>query len=194
VPKTSSCTCRKYVRADHANARPLAPLPEPITDPDRLTRLDIRRHDHLGGILHEYEHAACFRQVQARRFFTRALKAMKTVPVGVVTDAAAVYPAVLADLVLAAWHHVEQYASNPVEADHSRLKHRLRPRRGLRTGRIAHTVIAGHAFVQNLRRGHYETATEPPAGYAWPPRSPNSSPRSGSRRPTRPNASPARAT
>jgi hypothetical protein len=41
-----------------ANARPLRPLPEPITAPDRLTRLDIRRHDRLGGILHEYEHAA----------------------------------------------------------------------------------------------------------------------------------------
>jgi putative transposase len=41
-----------------ANARPLQPLPEPITDPDRLARLDIRRRDRLGGILHEYEHAA----------------------------------------------------------------------------------------------------------------------------------------
>ncbi|SDT80709.1 integrase core domain-containing protein [Actinoplanes derwentensis] len=41
-----------------ANARPLTPLPAPITDPDRLTRLDIRRRDRLGGILHEYEHAA----------------------------------------------------------------------------------------------------------------------------------------
>ncbi|MDT3440012.1 integrase core domain-containing protein [Pseudofrankia sp. BMG5.37] len=41
-----------------ANARPLHPLPEPITDPDRLTHLDIRRRDRLGGILHEYEHAA----------------------------------------------------------------------------------------------------------------------------------------
>ena len=41
-----------------ANARPLRPLPEPITDPDRLTHLDIRRRDRLGGILHEYEHAA----------------------------------------------------------------------------------------------------------------------------------------
>ncbi|ONH22210.1 integrase core domain-containing protein [Pseudofrankia asymbiotica] len=41
-----------------ANARPLRPLPEPIIDPDRLTHLDIRRHDRLGGILHEYEHAA----------------------------------------------------------------------------------------------------------------------------------------
>jgi transposase InsO family protein len=41
-----------------ANAKPLRPLPEPITDPDRLTHLDIRRRDRLGGILHEYEHAA----------------------------------------------------------------------------------------------------------------------------------------
>ena len=41
-----------------ANVRPLKPLPEPITDPDRLARLDVRRRDRLGGILHEYEHAA----------------------------------------------------------------------------------------------------------------------------------------
>jgi IS6 family transposase len=98
----------------------------------------------------------------ARRFFTRALKALKTVPVEVVTDTAAVYPAVLADLLPAAWHHIEQYANNPVEADHGRLEHRLRPMRGLRTDRTAQTVIAGHAFVQHLRRGHYEIATETP--------------------------------
>ena len=36
-----------------ANARPLQPLPEPIIAPDRLTHLDIRRRDRLGGILHE---------------------------------------------------------------------------------------------------------------------------------------------
>jgi hypothetical protein len=41
-----------------ANARPLAPLPEPIADTDQLTRLRIGRRDRLGGILHEYEHAA----------------------------------------------------------------------------------------------------------------------------------------
>jgi putative transposase len=41
-----------------ANVRPLNPLPEPITDPDQLARLRIRRRDRLGGILHEYEHAA----------------------------------------------------------------------------------------------------------------------------------------
>ncbi|MGW7694382.1 integrase core domain-containing protein [Streptomyces asiaticus] len=41
-----------------ANARPLRPLPPPIDDPDTIARLDIRRHDRLGGILHEYRNAA----------------------------------------------------------------------------------------------------------------------------------------
>jgi transposase InsO family protein len=41
-----------------ANARPLHPLPEPITDPAAITRLRIRRNDRLGGLLHEYDHAA----------------------------------------------------------------------------------------------------------------------------------------
>jgi len=40
-----------------ANARPLQPLPEPITNPDTITQLNIRRHDRLGGLLHEYQHA-----------------------------------------------------------------------------------------------------------------------------------------
>jgi IS6 family transposase len=40
------------------------------------------------------------------------------------------------------------------------LKARLRPMRGLRTDRTASTVIRGHAFVQNLRRGHYELGLE----------------------------------
>lgn len=38
-----------------ANARPLHPLPAPITNPYKITRLDIRRRDHLDGVLHEYE-------------------------------------------------------------------------------------------------------------------------------------------
>jgi transposase InsO family protein len=41
-----------------ANVRPLKPLPEPITDPDHLARLNIHRRDRLAGVLHEYEHAA----------------------------------------------------------------------------------------------------------------------------------------
>lgn len=32
--------------------------------------------------------------------------------------------------------------------------------RGLRTDRTASIVIRGHAFMQNLRRGHYELGVE----------------------------------
>ena len=32
--------------------------------------------------------------------------------------------------------------------------------RGLHTDRTAQVVIAGHAFVQNLRRGHYELGVD----------------------------------
>ncbi len=99
----------------------------------------------------------------ARRFFRRALTTLKVMPTEVVTDAKPVYPRVLDDLVPPAWHHVERHANNPIEADHQ-LKHRLRPMRGLRTDRTAQMIVTGHAFVQNLRRGHYELATDvPPA-------------------------------
>ena len=87
---------------------------------------------------------------------------MKVKPVEVVTDAATIYPTVLDELIPSAWHHVERYANNPIETDHGRLKHRLRAMRGLRTDRTAQTVIAGHAFVQNLRRGHYELSLDAP--------------------------------
>ncbi|MGW5867324.1 integrase core domain-containing protein [Streptomyces sp. NPDC055239] len=39
-------------------ATPLRALPNPITDPDRPTRLDIHRRDRLAGTLHEYRHVA----------------------------------------------------------------------------------------------------------------------------------------
>jgi transposase-like protein len=58
--------------------------------------------------------------------------------------------------VRSAWHHVDQYANNPIEADHSQLMRRPRPMRGLQTDRTAQVVIAGHTLMQNLRRGHYE--------------------------------------
>ena len=35
--------------------------------------------------------------------------------------------------------------------------------RGLKSSRSLCTVAAGHAFVQNLRRGHYDIATEVPS-------------------------------
>jgi hypothetical protein len=45
-------------------------------------------------------------------------------PREVVTDAAPVYPGVLEELVPSAWHHIEQYANHPIEADHGQLKRR----------------------------------------------------------------------
>ena len=69
---------------------------------------------------------------------------------------------VLDELVPSALHIVEQYANNPIEADHGRLKARLRPMRGLKRHRSARILAAGHAFVQNLRRSHHDIATDVP--------------------------------
>jgi transposase, IS6 family len=98
----------------------------------------------------------------ARRFFERAIDTTKVTPVEVVTDRAATYPLVLEELLPAVWHRTEQYANNQLECDHGRLKARLRPMRGLKQDRSARAVLVGHAFVQNLRRGHYELAVEEP--------------------------------
>src|SRR5947208_3289162 len=57
----------------------------------------------------------------------------------------------------------ELLAERAVEADHGRLKARLRPMRGLKVDRTTQVIVAGHAFVQNLRRGHYELAVDAPA-------------------------------
>jgi transposase-like protein len=79
-----------------------------------------------------------------------------------VTDQAATYPIVLDELLPAARHRTDRYANNRIECDHGRLKARLRPMRGLKQDHSAGIVIAGHAFVQNLRRGGYELAVEEP--------------------------------
>ncbi len=90
-----------------------------------------------------------------RRFFTQAV-GHTAQPSEVTTDRAPAYPRVLDELRPAAHHVTEQYANNPIEADHGRLKSRLRPMRGLKRLRSTQVISAGHAFVQNLRRGHYE--------------------------------------
>jgi transposase-like protein len=98
----------------------------------------------------------------ARRFFKRAIRTTKVTPIEVVTDRALAYLTVLDDLLEATWHRTERYANNRLEADHGRLKARLGPMRGLKQDRSASIVIAGHGFVQNLRRGHYELAVDEP--------------------------------
>jgi transposase, IS6 family len=59
-----------------------------------------------------------------------------------------------------ACHVMAQYANNPLESDHGRLKARVRPMRGLKRLRSARVISTGHAFLQNLRRGHYELCVD----------------------------------
>ena len=95
----------------------------------------------------------------ARRFFSTALAAHHA-PVEVITDRAPALANVIEELIPAASHNPGQYENNRCECDHGRLQSRLRPMRGLKTDRTASVVIRGHAFIQNLRRGHYELGVE----------------------------------
>jgi IS6 family transposase len=95
----------------------------------------------------------------ARRFFATDLAA-HVAPVEVITDRAAALANVIEELIPAAFHNTGQYENNRCEADHGRLKARLRPMRGLTTDRTASVVIRGHAFIQNLRRGHDELGVD----------------------------------
>jgi transposase, IS6 family len=92
----------------------------------------------------------------ARTFFATAI-AGHGEPDEVITDWAAALANVIAELLPQVLHNTVKYANNRVECDHGRLKARLRPMRGLKTDRTATVIIEGHAFIQNLRRGHYET-------------------------------------
>jgi transposase, IS6 family len=95
----------------------------------------------------------------ASRFFTSAI-ASHGQPSEITTDRAQALIRVVVELLFAALHDTTPYANNRVEADHGRLKARLRPMRGLKRDRTASVVIRGHAFIQNLRRGHYELGVE----------------------------------
>jgi transposase-like protein len=94
-----------------------------------------------------------------RQFFTRALEHGPR-PTEVTTDQAPAYSRVIEELIPAACHVTEQYANNAIEADHGRLKSRLRPMRGLKQLRCARVISAGQAFIQNIRRGHYELGSD----------------------------------
>ena len=124
-------------------------------------RYVFRAIDQLGQVIDVFVSAQRDGRA-ARRFFEHAIGTTKARPMEVVTDLAPVYPATLEELLPAAWHRTDRYDNNRLEADHGRLKARLRPMRGLKQDRSARIVIAGHGFVQNLRRGHYELAVEEP--------------------------------
>jgi IS6 family transposase len=104
--------------------------------------------------------------VSTRRNVTAATRFFETMLVGrerpteVTTDLAAPLLRVVDELLADVFHDTTQYWNNRIKCDHGRLKARLRPMRGLRTDRTASTVIRGHAFIQNLRRGHYELGVD----------------------------------
>jgi IS6 family transposase len=95
----------------------------------------------------------------ATRFFVTMLAGHDR-PREVTTDLAAPLLRVVDELLPDVLHDTTQYANNRIEWDHGRLKARLRPIRGVRTDRTASVVIRGHAFIQNVRRGHYELGVE----------------------------------
>jgi IS6 family transposase len=99
----------------------------------------------------------------ATAFFANAIRSHGE-PAEVTTDRAHALVRVIAELLPVALHDTTQYANNRVEADHGRLKARLRPMRGLKRDRSAGVVMQGHAFIQNLRRGHYELGIEARTG------------------------------
>ena len=78
------------------------------------------------------------------------------------TDRAWTLLKVVDELMPATLHNTDQYANNRIEADHGRLESRLRPMRGLKRDHTARVVMSGHAFVQNVRRGHYELGVDAP--------------------------------
>ena len=100
------------------------------------------------------------RNVAAATKFFETMLAGRDRPREITTDLAPPLLRVVDELLPDVLHDTTQYANNRIECDHGRLKARLRPMRGLRTDRTASTVIRGHAFIQNLRRGHYELGVE----------------------------------
>jgi len=103
----------------------------------------------------------------ATRFFSTAIRSHGE-PEEVTTDRSPALARTIVELLSGVHHDTTQYANNRVEADHGRLKARLRPMRGLKRDRTASVVIGGHAFMQNLRRGHYELGIEALPGLTVP--------------------------
>jgi IS6 family transposase len=121
-------------------------------------RYVYRAVDQYGQVIDVY--VSRRRNIPATTRFFETMLAGRDRPLEVTTDLAAPLLRVVDELLPDAFHDTTQYANNRIECDHGRLKARLRPMRGLRTDRTASTVIRGHAFVQNLRRGHYELGVE----------------------------------
>jgi IS6 family transposase len=121
-------------------------------------RYVYRAVDQHGQIIDVYVSAK--RDFRAARWFFASVLGAHAEPAEVVTDRAPALLAVVDELVPGAFHNMAQYANNRIECDHGRLKARLRPMRGLKRDHSARVIMRGHAFMQNLRRGHYELGVD----------------------------------
>ena len=121
-------------------------------------RYVYRAIDQYGQIIDVY--VSPRRDTRAARQFFVTMLGDHGEPAEVVTDRAWTLRAVIDELIPAAFHNTEQYANNRIEADHGRLKARLRPMRGLKHDRTARVIVRGHALMQNIRRGHYELGVD----------------------------------
>jgi transposase-like protein len=122
----------------------------------------FRAIDQFGQVIDVYLSRRRDREA-ARRFLERAIAETPISPVEVTTDRYRVYPRLIDEMLPAALQRTEVHANNPIETDHGRLKARLRPMRGLKRDRTARVIFAGHAFVQNLRRGFYDLGADVPS-------------------------------
>jgi transposase, IS6 family len=109
-------------------------------------RYVYRAIDQFGQVIDVF--VASRRDTKAAQRSERAIGTTRIAPTEVTTDQAPVHPAVLEELLPAAWHRTDRHANNRVEADHGRLKARLGPMRALNQDRSARVIIAGHALMQ----------------------------------------------
>jgi transposase-like protein len=123
-----------------------------------LWRYVYRAVDQHGQVIDVY--VSKRRKLNAATTFFESLLRGREQPREITTDLAAPLLRVVDELCPDVLHDTTQYVNNLIEWDHGRLKARLRPMRGLRTDRTASTVARGHAFVQNVRRGHYELGVD----------------------------------
>jgi IS6 family transposase len=162
-PSTAiACPVTKVERSEHSHTTASAISPaggrwlvdETYVKVGGVWRYVYRAVDQLGQVIDVY--VSPRRDIAvARRFFTAALVAYGA-PEQVVTDLPRALDRVIEEPLPAAFHNTEQYANNRVECDHGRLKATLRLMRGLKTDPTARVIVRGHAFMQNLQRGHDE--------------------------------------
>jgi hypothetical protein len=81
---------------------------------------------------------------------------------------------VLDEVLLAVRDRTEQYANNHIEFNHGRLRRGCDRCAGSSGTAVPEWSAPAHAFVQSIRRGHYELVVEVPSepadggGVRWP--------------------------